>query len=95
MKRCAQCSGNTVLCLDAGQSLLPTFHPLLLLLKFFFLSDPVRQHDHGHLNGCFLAGQSLLHCGSGMVDTNLQNVTVGACNQVRHISSEDTMILKE
>lgn len=63
--------------------------------EVFFLSDPVRQHDHGHLNGCFLAGQSLLHCGSGMVDTNLQNVTVGACNQVRHISSEDTMILKE
>lgn len=86
-------SGNTVLCLDVGRSSLPASHPLLLILKFI-LSDLVQLYCHLHTNGCFLAGQSLLQYSSGMVDTDLQNVTTGRFNGVIRLSSVDTMMLK-
>lgn len=72
----------------------PCLPPTLSYSLKFILSDPVQLCCHLHTNGCFLAGRSLLHYGSGMVDPDLQNVTAGGCNGVIRLSSVDTTMLK-
>lgn len=72
----------------------PCSPPTLSYSLKFILSDPVQLRCHLHTNGCFLAGRSLPHYGSGMVDTDLHNVTAGGCNGVIRLSSVDTTMLK-